>query len=209
MIIQTEFDKRVKHNTELFNKQIKSNTFTPSKYYLFDKKPKELSTIEYGKLYHDIYAAVVCGTLVISDLMAKDSIMMKRGKLTKVELKTCYIKTKTIFMNTAGKLTVGYRTPILNYIKATFGNDAYHEEDMPLYFVVCDATDKWSNGGIIGVWQMDGDKVNGLLKESPKISLSKFMKHGRRKKTNVDTIGWTRWYDTISKRVPTRAACHI
>ena len=94
-------------------------------------------------------------------------------------------------------------------LKATYQNGAYHEEDMPLYLVVCDATDKWSNGGIIGVWQMDGDKVNGLLKESSKISLSKFMKHGKRKRTDVDTIGWTRWYNTISKRVPVRASCNI
>ena len=209
MITQTEFDKRVRYNTDLFNKQIKVNTFTPSKYYLFDKKPKELSTIEYGKLYHDIYAAAVCGTLVLSDLQAKDSVMMKREKLTKVELKTCYIKTKSIFKNTVGNLIVGYRTPILNYIGATYKRDAYHEEDMPLYFVVCDTTDKWSNGGIIGVWQMGGDRVNGLLKESPKISLSKFMKYGKRKLTKVDTIGWKSWYNTVLKRVPTRAACYI
>ncbi len=209
MITQSEFDKRVKHNIELFNKQLKSNTFTPSKYYLFDKKPKELSTIEYGKLYHDIFAAIVCGTLVLSNLTAKDSIMMKRGKLTKVELKTCYINTKAIFKNTAGNIMVGYRTPILNYIKASFHKGFYHEEDMPLYLVVCDTTDKWKRGGVIGVWQMEGNKVNELLKESPNISLRKFIKHGKRKVSKVDTIGWTRWHDTILKRLPIRIACSI
>lgn len=209
MITQSEFDKRTKLNTDLFKKQMKTNTFTPSRYYLFDKKPKELSTIEYGKLYHDIFAAAVCGTLVLSDLTAKDSVLMKGGKFTKVELKTCYIKTKNIFKNTAGNIIAGYRTPILNYIKASYQKDGYHEEDMPLYLVVCDATDKWKKGGIIGVWQIEGSKVNSLLKESSMISLKKFMKYGKRKVTKVDTIGWTRWYNTVLKRLPVRAACQI
>ncbi len=206
---QKEFNRRVEYNIKLFNKQADANEFTPSKYYLFDKKPKELSPINYGKLYHDIFAAAVCGTLVLSSLAEKDSIEMKRGKITKVELKTNYINTKAIFKNTAGNIMIGYRTPILNHIKASFHKGFYHEEDMPLYLVVCDATDKWKKGGIIGVWQMKGDKVNELLQESKVISLSKFMKHGKRKFSKVDTIGWKRWYDTIWKRLPVRVACQV
>lgn len=209
MISQTEFNKRVAYNSALFNKQTLKNEFTPSRYYLFDKKPKEMSPLEYGKLYHDIYAAVVCGTLVMSDLMAKDSVEMRRGKVTKVELKTCYIKTKDIFKNTKGNVMVGYRTPLLNHIRATYGKGSYHEEDMPLYLVVCDTTDKWSKGGVIGAWQMKGEKVNSLLNESNNISLKKFMKHGKKKRAKVDTIGWTRWYNTMYKRLPTRTQCTV
>ena len=91
---QQEFNSRVQYNADLFNRQAEKNEFTPSMYYLFDREPKELSSIAYGKLYHDIFAAAVCGTLVLSDLAEKDSIEMKRGKIIKVELKTSYVNTK-------------------------------------------------------------------------------------------------------------------
>ena len=198
---QQEFDRRVQYNANLFNQQAGVNEFSPSMYYLFDKAPKELSSINYGKLYHDIFAAAVCGTLVLSDLTEKDSIEMKRGKITKVELKTSYLNTKRVFLNTRDKIYVNDRTPLENYVKASFGKHSYHEEDMPLYLVCCDATDKWPID-VIGAWQMDGPMVQRCLEESKNITLSKFMQHGKRKNVKVNSIGYGNWIDAMKKRLP-------
>ena len=204
MLDQQEFDRRVKYNADLFNQQAEKNEFTPSLYYLFDKEPKQLSSINYGMLYHDIFAAAVCGTLVLSDLNEKDSIEMKQGKVTKVELKTSYLNTKNVYVNTRNNIYVGTRTPLDNYVSAQFHKGYYHEEDIPLYLVVCDATDKW-NTDVVGAWQIDGKRVNGFLeKNAIKISLSKFLKHGRRKNTKVNAIGYKVWTETMKKRLPKR-----
>lgn len=209
MLDQQEFDRRVKYNADLFNLQAEKNEFTPSLYYLFDKDPKELSSINYGKLYHDIFAAAVCGTLVLSDLNEKDSIEMKQGKVTKVELKTSYLNTKNVYVNTKNNIYVGSRTQLETYICASFHKGYYHEEDMPLYLVVCDATNKW-NLDVVGAWQIDGKRVNDLLKESPrKISLSKFLKQGRRKNTKVNSIGYYNWMETMKKRLPKSVTRHL
>ena len=199
---QEEFNKKVAYNAALFNKQAEENEFTPSMYYLFDKEPKELSSITYGKLYHDIFAAAVCGTLVLSDLTEKDSIEMKRGKIIKVELKTSYVNTKQVFLNTRGKIYVNDRTPLENYVRASFGG--YHEEDMPLYLVCCDATDKWSID-VVGAWQMDGVSAQKCLEENKRnISLSKFLQHGKRKNTKVNSIGYGNWVGAMKQRLPKR-----
>jgi hypothetical protein len=209
MLDQPEFDRRVKYNAELFNQQAEKNEFTPSLYYLFDQEPKQLSSINYGKMYHDIFAAAVCGTLVLSDLNEKDSIEMKRGKVTKVELKTSYLNTKNVYVNTRNNIYVGTRTPLDNYVSAQFHKGYYHEEDMPLYLVVCDATDKW-NLDVVGAWQIDGKKVNGFLEESSRsITFSKFLKHGRRKNVKVHSIGYSAWVNTMKKRLPKRVTRRI
>ena len=199
---QQEFNSRVKYNADLFNKQAEKNEFTPSMYYLFDKEPKELSSITYGKLYHDIFAAAVCGTLVLSDLTEKDSIEMKRGKITKVELKTSYVNTKQVFLNTKNRIYVADRTPLENYVRASFSKHSYHEEDMPLYLVCCDATDKWSID-VVGAWQMNGSTVQKCLEENNTgISLSKFLQHGKRKTVKVNSIGYGNWIGAMKKRLP-------
>ena len=199
---QKEFNKRVAYNAALFNKQAETNEFTPSMYYLFDKEPKELSSITYGKLYHDIFAAAVCGTLVLSDLQEKDSIEMKRGKIIKVELKTSYVNTKQVFLNTRSKIYVNDRTPLENYVRASFNKGGYHEEDMPLYLVCCDATDKWSID-VVGAWQMDGASTQKCLGENnTHISLSKFLQHGKRKNVKVNSIGYGNWVGAMKQRLP-------
>ena len=199
---QKEFNRRVAYNAALFNKQAEANEFTPSMYYLFDKEPKELSSINYGKLYHDIFAAAVCGTLVLSDMQEKDSIEMKRGKITKVELKTGYVNTKRVFLNTRDKIYVNDRTPLENHIGASFNKRSYHEEDMPLYLVCCDATDKWSID-VVGAWQMDGASAQKCLGENrTHISLSKFLQHGKRKNVKVNSIGYSNWIGAMKKRLP-------
>jgi len=200
---QQEFDSRVQYNADLFNQQAGVNEFSPSMYYLFDKAPKELSSINYGKLYHDIFAAAVCGTLVLSDLTEKDSIEMKRGKITKVELKTSYLNTKQVFLNTRDKIYVNDRTPLESHMKASFYKESYHEEEMPLYLVCCDATDKWPID-IIGAWQMDGPTVQRCLEESKNITLSKFMQYGKRKNVKVNSIGYGNWINVMKKRLPKR-----
>lgn len=205
---QQEFDRRIKYNTDLFNQQAIVNEFTPSMYYLFDKEPKELSSINYGKLYHDIFAAAVCGTLVLSDLTEKDSIEMKRGKITKVELKTSYVNTKQVFLNTRDRIYINDRTPLENYIRASFYKETYHEEDMPLYLVCCDATDKWPID-VIGAWQMDGPSVQRCLEQSKNITLSKFLQHGKRKNVKVDSIGYSNWINAMKKRLPKKVTRNL
>ena len=205
---QQEFDRRIKYNTDLFNQQASVNEFSPSTYYLFDKEPKELSSINYGKLYHDIFAAAVCGTLVLSDLNEKDSIEMKRGKITKVELKTSYLNTKQVFLNTRDRIYVNDRTPLENYIRASFHKETYHEEDMPLYLVCCDATDKWPID-VIGAWQMDGPSVQRCLEQSKNIALSKFLQHGKRKNVKVNSIGYSNWINAMKKRLPKKVTRNL
>lgn len=207
---QKEFNRRVEYNVKLFNKQADANEFTPSKYYLFDKKPKELSSINYGKLYHDIFAAAVCGTLVLSSLTEKDSIEMKHGKITKVELKTSYLKTKGVYQNSKGNIYVGYRTNLTNYIKATFGKDSYHESDMPVYLCVCDATDKWKID-VVGAWQMDGKTAQKIISPmlTKVISLQKFLEQGKRKNIKVNSIGYGNWIKTMKRRLPIGKAIHL
>ena len=169
---QQEFDSRVHYNADLFNRQAELNEFSPSMYYLFDKKPKELSSINYGKLYHDIFAAAVCGTLVLSDLQEKDSVEMKRGRLTKVELKTSYLNTKQVYLNTQNNIYIGARTPLESYIRASFKKGSYHEEDMPVYLVCCDATEKWPID-VVGAWQMDGVIAQDCLEKNSNITTKK------------------------------------
>jgi len=210
MIDQKEFDRRVKYNAELFNQQAEANEFTPSTYYLFDKEPKELSSINYGMLYHDIFAAAVCGTLVLSDRQEKDSIEMKRGKITKVELKTSYLTTKGVYLNTKGNIYVGDRTVLTDYIKASFHQDSYHEPDMPVYLCVCDATDKWKID-VVGAWQMDGKIARKILdpKSRKIISLRKFIQKGKRKNIKVNSIGYGNWIKTMKKRLPTKKTINL
>lgn len=205
---QQEFDNRVQYNATLFNKQAERNEFSPSMYYLFDKKPKELSSINYGKLYHDIFAAAVCGTLVLSDLQEKDSVEMKHGRLTKVELKTSYLNTKQVYLNTQNNIYVGDRTSLESYIRASFTKGSYHEEDMPVYLVCCDATEKWPID-VVGAWQMDGVTAQTCLEKSINITLSKFIKHGKRKNVKVNSIGYTNWIKAMKKRLPIKVTRNI
>jgi len=205
---QQEFDSRVQYNATLFNKQAERNEFSPSMYYLFDKKPKELSSINYGKLYHDIFAAAVCGTLVLSDLQEKDSVEMKRGRLTKVELKTRYLNTKQVYLNPQDNIYVGARTPLESYMRASFRKGSYHEDDMPVYLVCCDATEKWPID-VVGAWQMDGATAQKCLEKSSVITLSKFLQHGKRKNVKVNSIGYTNWIKTMKKRLPIKVTRKI
>ena len=205
---QQEFDSRVQYNATLFNKQAERNEFSPSMYYLFDKKPKELSSINYGKLYHDIFAAAVCGTLVLSDLQEKDSVEMKRGRLTKVELKTSYLNTKQVYLNTQNNIYVGDRTSLESYMRASFRKGGYHEEDMPVYLVCCDATEKWPID-VVGAWQMDGATAQECLEKSNYITLTKFLKHGKRKNVKVNSIGYSNWVKVMKKRLPIQVTRHL
>lgn len=210
MIDQKEFDQRVAYNARLFNQQADSNEFTPSKYYLFDKEPKELSSIVYGRLYHDIYAAAVCGTLVLSNLEEKDSIEMKHGKITKVELKTCYLNTKNVYVNSRDKIYVGDRTVLTDYIRASFSNYTYHEQDMPVYLCVCDATDKWKTD-LVGAWQLDGKTAQSILSTRIRkvITLRKFIEKGKRKNTKVKSIGYGNWIKTMKRRLPVKTTINL
>lgn len=203
MIDQKEFDRRVKYNVKLFNQQAEVNEFTPSTYYLFDKEPKELSSINYGKLYHDIFAAAVCGTLVLSNLNEKDSVEMRHGKITKVELKTSYLRTKGVYLNTKGNIYVGDRTPLSDHIRASFNKSYYQEHDIPVYLCVCDATDKWKTD-FVGAWQMDGKTAHEIIDpmSTKVISLRRFIKDGKRKNTKVNSIGYTNWIKTMKNRLP-------
>jgi len=208
MIDQKEFNRRVKYNYKLFNKQAKTNEFTPSLYFLFDKEPKELTTLQYAKRIYDIYAAAVCGVLAISSLADKDAASMKNDNITKIELKTRYLETKNVYKTEGGGVFVGDRTGLNTYIGATF--NSYHESDMPVYFVVADTSGKWGEIELIGAWQMDGESVNECLKENKKsISLSKFFEYGKRKIVKVDTIGYSNWFNTMYKRLPIKRTVHL
>ena len=208
MIDQKEFNRRVEYNYKLFNKQAKTNEFTPSLYFLFDKEPKELTTLQYAKRIYDIYAAAVCGVLAISDIVDKDAISMKNGNTTKIELKTKYLETKNVFKTKKGGVFVNDRTGLHTYIRAKF--NSYHEPDMPVYFVVADTSGKWGKTELIGVWQMDGESVNECLKENKEsIGLSKFLERGKRKIVKVDTIGYSNWFNTMYKRLPIKRTVHL
>ena len=132
---------------------------------------------------------------------------MKDGRATKVELKTNYLTTKNVWKNSKGKVYVGYRTPLINRMGASFS--AKHDPDIPVFLVCCDVTDKW-HSEVIGVWQMDGINAVRCLEENKQsISLSKFMEHGKRKVVKVNTIGYTKWYDTMWKRLPVKTSTHL
>jgi len=207
MIDQKEFDRRVAYNIKLYKQQIETNEFTPSLYFLFDKKPRELKTLQYGKLFHDIYASIVCGILALSDLDEKDAMLMKGGKVMRVELKTNYITTKNVWKNSKGKVYVGYRTPLTDYMGANFSTN--HDPEIPVFLVCCDTTDKWDSE-VIGVWQMDGEvAISCLEKNKHFISLSKFMKQGKRKVVKVDAIGYAKWHDTMWKRLPIKQSTNL
>ena len=159
-ITQKEFNRRVEFNTKLFNKQQSKNEFTPSLYYLWDQEPKALSTLQYCGIDHDIYAAAVTGTLAISAKDKHDSILMRNGKPVEVELKTCYINTKKVWKTKNDTVYVGDNT-ISTYIRAQFSGNP-PEDDMLVYLVCCDTTDKWDTE-VIDVWQMDGPTAIDLL----------------------------------------------
>jgi hypothetical protein len=207
MIDQKEFDRRVEYNYNLFKKQIKSNTFTPSLYYLLETEPKGLTTLQYAKRIWDIYAAAVCGVLAMSSNTDKDAVLIKNNNVTKIELKTSSLETRGVFKTTKGKVFVGYRTNLSSYLSATFSG--YHESDMPVYFVLTDTSSKWETE-LVGVWQMDGKTVNKcLLENKQSIGLSKFIKYGKRKLVKVDTIGYSKWFNTMYKRLPVKKTTHL
>ena len=207
IINQKEFDKRVKYNTKLFVKQQKANEFTPSMYYLWDADPKALSTLQYCGMDHDIYAAAVTGTLVISDKRKHDSILMKNNKVIEVELKTSYLNTKEVFKTIGEKIYIYDRTGITNYLKAAFGGNP-PEDDMLVYLVCCDTTDKW-NTEIIDVWQMKGEVAINLLGKAKQITLKKFIDHGKKKHVEVNVIGWKTYVNTMLKRLPIKKTLKI
>jgi hypothetical protein len=206
-ITQKEFDRRVKYNTELFNSQQDLNEFTPSKYYLWDQEPKLVSTLQYCGMDHDIYAAAVTGTLAISAKDKHDSILMKNGKPIEVELKTTYLNTKKVWQSKGGKIYVGDRTGLTGYLKASFSGNP-PEDDMLVYLVCCDTTDKWDTE-VIDVWQMDGPTAIDILSTIKGISLQKFINHGKKKRVNVKTIGWNKYIKTMLKRLPIKKSINL
>lgn len=209
MIDQKEFDRRVAQNYKTFNRETKNNTFTPSSYFLFDKNPRELTTLQCAKRIHDIYASVVCGILAISEITDKDAASMKNNKITKIELKTSYLETKNVFKTRKGKgIYTGYRSPLDNYIRAKFSS--YHEPDMPVYFIVGDTSGKWGKLDLIGVWQMDGKTVNEILEKTKnRVTLKNFINLGKRKVVKVNTIGYSKWFNTMFKRVPIKRCTQL
>lgn len=201
-ITETEFNRRVKYNTELFNTQQSLNEFTPSKYYLWDQEPKSLSTLQYCGMDHDIYAAAVTGTLAISDKRKHDSIAMKNGKPVEVELKTCYLNTKRVWKNKKDRIYINDRTMLEHYMSAQFGGNP-PEDDMLVYLVCCDTSGKWDTE-VIDVWQMEGIIAINLLNKvtSKSITLQKFITYGKKKRVKVKTIGWNKYTNTLLKRLP-------
>ena len=207
IINQSEFDRRVKYNTELFNKQQDKNEFTPSKYYLWDREPKSLSTLQYCGMDHDIYAAAVTGTLAISAKDKHDSILMKNGKPIEVELKTTYLNTKRVWKSGGDKIYVGDRAGITGYLKASFNGNP-PEDDMLVYLVCCDTTDKWDTE-VIDVWQMDGPTAIDQLGTGRCITLQKFINYGTKKRVKVKTIGWNKYIKTMLTRLPIKKCITI
>ena len=205
---QREFNRKVDYNTNLFNRQQESNEFTPSLYYLWDKEPKQLSTLQYCGMDHDIYAAAVTGTLAISAKDKHDSILMKRRKIIEVELKTSYLNTKNVWRSAGDKIYIGDRTSIKSQLRATFGGGLPPEDDMLVYLVCCDTTGKWDTE-VIGVWQMKGPIAISILAETQNISLKRFMDFGKKKRVSVKTIGWSRYIKTLLKRLPLKKTTNL
>jgi len=156
---------------------------------------------------HDIYAAAVTGTLAISDKRDHDAMSMKKGKCMKVELKTSYLNTKSVWKTRQEKIYVGDRTSLTGYLKASFGGNP-PEDDMMVYFVCCDTSGKWDTE-VIDVWQMDGEMAIDLLKESKNLTLQKFIGFGRKKRVEVNTIGWSTYTKTLLKRLPEKKSVNI
>ena len=206
-ITQEEFNRRVAHNQKLFEYQTERNEFTPSLYYLWDHGPKELSTLQYCGMDHDIYAAAVTGTLAIADKGDHDAMEMKNGRCMKVELKTSYLTTKRVWKSKGKKIYVGDRASLTGYLGARFGGNP-PEDDMKVYFVCCDTTGKWDTE-VIDVWQMEGQTAIDLLKESNKITLQKFISFGNKKRVKVETIGWGLYKRTLIRRLPEKKSTTI
>ena len=81
---------------------------------------------------------------------------------------------------------------------------------MKVYFVCCDTTDKWETE-VIDVWQMEGTTAIDLLREinSKTISLQKFISFGKKKRVEVNTIGWGLYKRTLLKRLPEKKCVQV
>ncbi len=203
-----EFQKRLAHNTKTFLKQMEKNKFTPSAYYLWDKKPREMSTLQYCRKISDIFSATIIGALPASNMYGEDAYIMKAGKIIKVELKSTYINHKSLWRTKSGTVYVGNTNAMLsieNYFKARYSHNSYDPE-IDDYLICCDTSGKW-NTEVIGVWKIDGKTGHKLLNEysTKQITLRKFIKHGEKldgRHLNVPIIGWETYKKTLQRRLP-------
>ena len=211
-----EFQKRLAHNTKTFLKQQEKNKFTPSAYYLWDKKPREMSTLQYCRKISDIFSATIIGALPASNMYGEDAYLMKAGKIIKVELKSTYINHKSIWRTKNGNtIYVGSTNAMLsieNYFKARYSNNSYDPE-IDDYLICCDTSGKW-NTEVIGVWKIDGKTGNKLLNEhsTKQITLRKFIAHGKKldgRHLNVPIIGWENYKKTLMQRLPIKKCRHV
>ena len=56
---------------------------------------------------------------------------------------------------------------------------------------------------------MDGVTAQACLEKSINITLSKFIKHGKRKNVKVNSIGYTNWIKAMKKRLPIKVTRNI
>jgi len=203
-----EFQRRLAHNTETFLKQQEKNKFTPSAYYFWDKKPREMSTLQYLRKGSDIFSAAIIGALPSSLMYGEDAYIMRAGKIKKVELKSSYINHKAMWQTGNGTVYVGNTNAMINienYFRARYEHNSYDPE-IDDYLICCDTSGKWDTE-VIGVWKIDGHTGRKLLNEfaSKQITLRKFIT--KRKKLdgrhlNVPIIGWETYNKTLRHRLP-------
>ena len=199
-----EFRKRLQYNTELFKKQLKYNKFTPSLYYLIDKKPKELSSLQYCRKSSEIWAAAVVGALCSSEMTGTDAYIMRANKINGIELKTSYISHKKIFKTSNNKIYTYPRLQLENSFRGRYAQNSYDPE-IDDYLICCDTSGKW-NTEVIGVWKLSGKMGQLLLNEGiTAITLKKFQIYGKQldgRHLNHPIIGWNTYVNTLLKRLP-------
>jgi hypothetical protein len=210
-----EFQKRLAHNTKTFLKQQEKNKFTPSAYYFWDKKPREMSTLQYLRKGSDIFSATIIGALPASNMYGEDAYIMRAGKIIKIELKSAYVNHKALWRTKNGTIYVGNTNAMItieNYFKARYTNNSYDPE-IDSYLVCCDTSGKW-NTEVIGVWKIDGRMGHTLLNEhsTKQITLRKFIKNGEKldgRHLNVPIIGWEKYKKTLQQRLPVKKCRQI
>lgn len=177
---------------------------------MWDKNPKELSSLQYCRKASDIWAAAVVGALSCSKTSGVDAYIMKVKKIQGIELKTSYISHKNLYKSSKQTIYTHSRLSLENSFRASFINNSYNPE-LENYFICCDTSGKWSTE-VIGVWKLSGKMGQVLLNEGNNITLKKFIIYGKSldgRSLNHPIIGWKKYTSTLLKRLETKLTTRI
>lgn len=217
-IPQEEFDRRVVENYNTFLAQKQQGSFDITKYHLATHEMGELSIPILIANIHDIYASIIVGALASPHRNGCDAIIMDKGKVKQVELKTSYISRSSIWKSPRGTIYTGTENsrnkmkPIESYLKAEY---KIYKKDLEskyidTYLICMDG----SNGDLICVYKIVQDKIkeaitykNGIIHHGDmyrkSVSLSQFKKVGSLVNTKIPQVGIDEWKKRIHNDIPT------